>query len=203
MTKSLKPSENDLLTERKRQVKAVISWAQEIERAIDEILIEYGLKPKTPFIAVKDPHSIIEQIFQRFSVVANQLRYRHEGRSTIEINDEYDVQNFLHSLLRIYFDDIRAEEHAPSYAGVNPRLDLLLKKEQIVIELKKTRPGLSTKKLRDDLIIDKEQYKTHPDCKFLYCFVYDPERKVKNAPGFMRDLSGIAYGFETKVVVVN
>lgn len=34
-----------------------------------------------------------------------------------------------------------------------------------------------------------ERYKTHPDCKKLICFVYDPENRIKNPRGFENDLS--------------
>ena len=56
-----------------------------------------------------------------------------------EIKDEYDVQDLLNALLRLNFDDVRPEEYTPSYAGSSTRVDFLLKKEKIVIEVKKTR----------------------------------------------------------------
>ena len=199
MTKSLKPSEKTSLIETKSQINIIKSWVEDAKDAVDTVLEEYGLKEE-PVIS-ENTHIKIENIFLRFTQVANQLVVRHDKRDSIKIKDEYDVQDLLHSLLRLYFDDVRAEEHMPSYAGVNPRLDILLKNEQIVIEVKKTRPSLSVDKLRTDLIVDKEQYRTHPDCKFLYCFVYDPERRVPNPVGFMRDLSGFGYGFVTKVMI--
>ncbi len=30
----------------------------------------------------------------------------------------------------------------------------------------------------NQLIIDKERYRTHPNCKYLVCFVYDPEQRI-------------------------
>ena len=33
-----------------------------------------------------------------------------------------------------------------------------------------------------------EKYKTHPDCKRLYCFVYDPEGLLGNPAGIKNDL---------------
>ena len=45
------------------------------------------------------------------------MRSRYNNRQTSDINDEYDVQDLLHSLLTLYFDDIRREESNPSYAG--------------------------------------------------------------------------------------
>ena len=49
-------------------------------------------------------------IFERFHQVSRQLRSRYDGRETLFINDEYDVQDLLHSLLHLHFDDIRPEE---------------------------------------------------------------------------------------------
>ena len=79
----------------------------------------------------------IQLICNRFHKVARQMRSRHDNRSTLEINDEYDVQDLFHSLLTLYFDDIRKEESNPSHAGSNSRSDFLLKPEQTVIEIKK------------------------------------------------------------------
>ena len=67
-------------------------------------------------------------------------------------------------------------------------MDFLLKKEEIVIEVKKTRSGLTSNKIGEQLIIDIEKYKEHPDCKTLVCFVYDPEGRIANPRGVEADL---------------
>ncbi|AQY21047.1 PD-(D/E)XK nuclease domain-containing protein [Riemerella anatipestifer] len=133
--------------------------------------------------------AIIENICNKFHLVARQLRYRHANRETLEIEDEYDVQDLFHSLLHLYFDDIRAEEWTPSYAGGSSRVDFLLKDEQIIIEIKKTRKNLNAKEIGDQLIIDSKRYKSHPDCKCLICFVYDPEGRIGNPVGLQNDLT--------------
>ena len=56
----------------------------------------------------------IELICNNFHQVARQMRSRHNNRSTLDINDEYDVQDLFHSLLTLYFDDIRPEERGDS-----------------------------------------------------------------------------------------
>ena len=111
------------------------------------------------------------------------MRCRYENRETLKIEDEYDVQDLLHALLLLYFDDVRAEEWTPSYAGKSARMDFLLKNERVVIEVKKTRLGLADKELGDQLIIDVDRYKVHPDCKRLICFVYDVEGRIGNPIG--------------------
>jgi hypothetical protein len=42
---------------------------------------------------------VLERVIDRFHLVARQLRQRHGNRSTLSVNDEYDVQDLLHSLL--------------------------------------------------------------------------------------------------------
>jgi hypothetical protein len=143
----------------------------------------------------------IERICRCFHLVARQLRQRHHGRPTLEVEDEYDVQDLLHALLKVEFDDVRPEEWTPSYAGKASRMDFLLKREQIVVETKKTRKGLGEKEVGDELIVDITRYKSHPDCRLLFCFVYDPEGRIANPTGIEKDLSGEHSGVEVRVRV--
>jgi len=134
------------------------------------------------------PLDVLLRLVERFHLVARQLRVRHGERSTLTMEDEYDVQDLLHSLLKIQFDDIRQEEWAPSYAGRSSRMDFLLKDQGIVIEVKKTRQGLEEKEVGEQLIVDITKYRIHPDCRTLVCFVYDPECRIGNPIGLQSDL---------------
>lgn len=139
-------------------------------------------------------------IFDKFHDVVKQLRTRYDSRPTLSVNDEYDVQDLLHALLRLHFEDIRPEETVPSFAGASSRTDFLLKNEQIVIEVKKTRQSMTNKKLGDELIQDIARYKKHPDCKKLICFVYDPEGLLGNPNGIMNDLNSQNDGFAEIII---
>lgn len=147
-----------------------------------------------------DVDSSLNIIFSHFYKVARQLRCRYDNRETLKIEDEYDVQDLLHALLLLYFDDVRAEEWTPSYAGKSARMDFLLKNESVVIEVKKTRLGLADKELGDQLIIDVDRYKVHPDCKRLICFIYDAEGRIGNPKGLMADLNNQHEGFVTVII---
>ncbi|RQO65368.1 hypothetical protein DBR43_30525 [Pedobacter sp. KBW06] len=128
-------------------------------------------------------------MIDKFHVVATQLKNRHDTRGTIVINDEYDVQDLMNALLRMNFEDVRKEEYTPSYAGSSTRVDFLLKREKIVIEVKKTRASMKDKDIGNQLILDIAHYGSHPDCKKLICFVYDPENLVGNPRGLEDDLN--------------
>jgi hypothetical protein len=138
----------------------------------------------------------------RFHLIAKQLRDRRAGRSTLDISDEYDVQDLMHALLWIFFDDVRKEVWTPTYAGRSSRVDFLLPTEQIVVETKKTRVTLGAKELGDELLVDIAHYKEFPSCKRLICFVYDPEERIVNPRGLERDLSRKETSFEVKTIIV-
>jgi len=103
--------------------------------------------------------------------------------------------------LKINFDDIRPEEWTPSYAGTASRMDFLLKKEKIVIETKKSRSGLKDREIGEQLIVDIEKYKRHPDCNQLFCFIYDPEHLISNPCALEGDLSKKHGNLEVKVLI--
>jgi hypothetical protein len=132
---------------------------------------------------------ILERLTNRFHLFAMQLTKRHGNREPFSVSDEYDLQDIFHGLLRFFFDDVRPEEWTPSHAAKSPRIDFLLKQQQIIIELKMTRPGLGASQIADQLIVDIERYKKHPDCFTIVCFVYDPSRLIENPIGLENDLS--------------
>ncbi len=104
------------------------------------------------------------------------------------MKDEYDVQDLLHALLKIFSNDIRTEEWIPSYAGGSSKMDFLLKDEKIVVETKMTRQNLVDREIGNQFIEDIARYQSHPDCETLFCFVYDPEGKISNPHGLAKDL---------------
>jgi len=148
-----------------------------------------------------DSSLLIERVFSRFHQVARQLRSRHQNRETLNVQDEYDVQDLAHALLSLCFEDVRAEEYTPSYAGKSSRMDFLLKRERIVVEVKKTRPTLDAKELSSQLIEDIARYESHPDCGALICFVYDPEGFISNPRGIEDDLNRDGEPFPVRVII--
>ncbi len=165
-----------------------LSVAKMILISMQEELEKFGNSQREIKGAI-NPLDKIKNICTKFHLVARQLRARYNDRDTLDVEDEYDVQDLLHALLRLEFDDIRAEEWIPSYAGKSARVDFLLKNEEIIIEVKKTRKGLTHKEVGDQLLIDIERYQSHPNCKYLVCFVYDPEGKIANPIGMENDLT--------------
>ncbi len=80
-------------------------------------------------------------------------------------------------------------------------MDFLLKPEEIVVEVKMTRKGLTDKQVGDQLIVDIARYQEHPSCKTLVCFVYDPDGYIRNPTGLCADLQRNTTGIAVKVIV--
>jgi hypothetical protein len=144
----------------------------------------------------------LKRLLMRFYSVVLQMRERHDQRPTLDVSDEYDVQDLLHALLHLYFDDIRPEEWTPSCAGKSSRVDFLLRNEAIVVEVKKTRLGLGAKEVGDQLLLDIARYEKMDTCKTLVCLVYDPENRITNPGGLQADLSGQKGNLVVEVLVV-
>ena len=118
--------------------------------------------------------ALVVRLCRRFHLCARQLQDRHHERGTLRVADEYDVQDLMHALLKLHFEDVRAEEVTPSLAGKSGRIDFLLKGERLAIETKMTRRSLGQKEVGDELIVDMKRYRSHPGLRTLVCFVYDP-----------------------------
>jgi hypothetical protein len=147
-----------------------------------------GPLPLPAMTPTKNPE-LLTQLWRRFPLVARQMRGRHDNRPTLDVADEYDVQDLFHAMLTISFDDIRKEEWSPSYAGGSSRMDFLLPELEAVVEIKMMRKTLSTRQLGEELIVDIAKYKKHPQCRTLFCFVYDPEGRIVNPRGVESDLN--------------
>lgn len=193
-------TEEDLLLSFQSSDEILGSSITFLESMIDEIE-EYWNEADKNLNVVMNANENVELIINRFHQVCRQLSHRYSNRSTLNINDEYDVQDLFHALLKLYFDDVRPEEYTPSYAGAASRTDFLLKSEQIIIELKKSRKTLKAKEVGEQLIVDSQRYQAHPDCKRIICFVYDPEGFIANPRGIENDLSKETGGIPVSVFI--
>ncbi len=150
---------------------------------------------------VYSPLILVLNILKRFPAFARKLNRRYDSRTPLEINDEYDVQDMLYAILTLHFVDIRAEENTPSFGGGSSRQDFLLKKERIVIEVKKTHKTLNAAKVGGEALIDMARYRTHQECDVLVFFIYDLDHYVVNPQGVINNLESQDEKGRVKVVI--
>ena len=159
---------------------------------------------KAPEAKVSAEHGTLEilrRVCARFHLVARQLRLRKEYRPTLEINDEYDLQDLFYALLRLQFDEVGTEDWPPAYANGMRRTTYLLDWEKTAVVVKQTRSGLTTKDLAEQVAADKAHYAARPNGATLVCFIYDPEGRVGNPRGLEADLTTTEGSYRVEVIV--
>ncbi len=154
-----------------------------------------------PLAIPPDPLGVIRKICARFHPVARQLRQRQQERTTLEVEDERDVQDVMRALLCLDFDEIGSEEWVPTYANGHGRDDIVLEQVGIVVQVKRTRHGVGTKELTTQLAMDIQHYITHPTCQTLFCFIYDPEGRIGNPRALENKLTGEIAGRRVEVQI--
>jgi len=143
----------------------------------------------------------LRRMCARFHLVARQLRLRKEYRPTLEINDEYDLQDLFYALLRLQFDEVGTEEWSPDYANGAQRTTYLLDWDRTAVIVKQTRSGLNAKDFAEQIRSDAAHYSARQNVKALLCFIYDPEGRVGNPRGLEADLTTVSDQFAVEVIV--
>lgn len=149
----------------------------------------------------QNPLYLIRKVCLRFHAVARQLRLRRDYRPTLEVDDDYDLQDLLCALLKMEFDEVATDEWTPPYTGGAPRTTLLLNRDQIAVVAKKTRPGLTIKELADQIAADSAYYRDQGRCFTLFCFLYDPEGRIGSPKRLETTLTSVSEHCRVEVLV--
>ncbi|MGR7526932.1 PD-(D/E)XK nuclease domain-containing protein [Klebsiella aerogenes] len=149
-------------------------------------------------------HSDIEKlksILGKFYSFQLNMNSRYNNRRGLTIDDEYDVQDLLRAILALHYDDVNAESTVPYQLGSNSRVDFLIRDIGIAIEVKKTSKSVRDSKLAEQIITDVHRYSSHPFCKDVIFFIYDPEHFIKNPAGLQNDLEKINCEITPHIIV--
>ncbi len=191
---------------------ATIAHSPSSEVSLDEVRSPREMPPDKPSIGQslgqviepvpdQDPLHLIRKVCLRFHSVVRQLRLRKDYRPTIEVDDDYDLQDLLCALLKVEFDEVATDEWTPPYTGGASRTTLLVNKDQIAIVAKKTRPGLTTKELTDQVTADSAYYRAQGRCSTLFCFMYDPEGRIGSPKRLETTLTSVSEHCRVEVLV--
>ena len=148
-----------------------------------------------------DPLDALRKVCLRFHAVARQLRLRKDYRTTLEVEDDYDLQDLLCALLKLEFDEVGIDEWTPPYTGGSTRTTLLLHNDRIAVVAKKTRSGLTTKELAEQIAADASHYASRHPCTQLFCFIYDPEGRIGSPTRLESDLTSVSDRYTVHVLV--
>ena len=143
---------------------------------------------------------VLKDILMKFHNTATQITKRHSGRDTLKIEDEYDVQDLLYSILKSIFIDVEKERNTDTYAGKSSRLDIAINDISTIIEVKMTRESLSLGTLSGQISEDKDRYINGTKYKTVIFFIYDPGHYIENHAS-IKQHTGIKYGVHINVII--
>lgn len=162
---------------------------------------------KTKFIN-KSTDELVRDVLNNFSnAIQKIINGRRLNHPDFKIEDEYDVQDILYVILKSVFPNLREEDPIPKVGGKSTKIDLIIREEKILIEVKmiKVKDSNETHFI-EQLKVDFESYH---ECKWLrklFCFVYDPYKKTRDISNF-NDLNGERtkgeHNFNVEVIVAN
>jgi hypothetical protein len=107
----------------------------------------------------------------------------------------------LYALLKLEFEEVGSEEWTPPYTGGAPRTTLFVNRDQIAVVGKKTRSGLTTKELADQVAADSAYYRAQDKCATLFCFIYDPEGRIGSPKRLETNLTSVSEHCTVEVLV--
>ena len=130
---------------------------------------------------------LIERLLTNFHLYMEELVGRApHGKATItealqqvKIQNEYDVQHVLYSLLKPIFPQARTETvDDTGYGGI--RYDIVIDDFDLTIETKCTRPKMTERQLTEEIAADSFHYKKD----HVFFFVYDRYKIIRNKTAF-------------------
>ena len=164
-----------------------------IDLILLEELFQALIQLQTPqtLINNKSIYDTIIRILNNFHNASKKINQtRRKDHLPFEINDEYDVQDILYVILKSLFPNLKDEDPTPKVGAKSNKIDLILREDQILIEVKMIKKSDSNEKdFIEQLKNDIQSYRNSQWLKHLIFFVYDPFGKTKDVHNFY-DLNG-------------
>lgn len=136
--------------------------------------------------------SQIVEILKRIPFASHSLtKKRRQGHPVLKISDEYDAQDFVYSILRMFFDNVRDEETTPQTGGKGAyKGDFYLENENIMIELKVAKGNHGVREIKDEIAADQAHVRGFSWVKDLIVVVYDLEGVIADKRALAEHLNG-------------
>lgn len=156
----------------------------------------------------KTTEEVVRDVLNNFSnAIQKIIKDRRKEHPKYIIEYEYDVQDVVYVVLKSIFPNLRDEDPIPKVGAKSTKIDLILREEKILIEVKMIKKKDSNEThFIEQLKVDFESYH---ECKWLsklFCFVYDPYKKTRDLSNF-KDLNGDRkkgeHSFNVELIVAN
>lgn len=172
--------------------KPQFSTAYEISQVLRMIgILESCRSVPLEYRRIENKYLLLREVLRNFNKFAteSQRRSRDRDGQCNRFEDEYDIQDALHSVLKLFFSDIRREDYVPNSGGASSRIDFHLPEISTGIEVKYATNKLKDKDIGDQISADIQRYKGNIQLESIVFFIYDPDSKLRNPEG-LKDLQG-------------
>jgi hypothetical protein len=175
----------------------IATYLQDVSDVIDLMILEelqlklIRLDIPANLLMNKSAHEIIIIMLNNFhNATRKMVQPRRKDHPSFAINDEYDVQDVLYVMLKSVFPALKEEDPTPRVGAKSNKIDLILREEGILIEVKMLKQSDSNERdFVEQLKNDIQSYRNSQWLRHLIFFVYDPFSKTKDAHNFY-DLNG-------------
>lgn len=120
-----------------------------------------------------------------------------EVLKSIQIENEYDLQHLLYAVLKPLCADARVEVVEDTGCGM-VRSDIKIPSLNTVVETKCTRTNMNLKKLTEEIEADIVHYQAD----YIYFYIYDKEKIIKNRQAFQRTFNRMFDGKQVEVIIL-
>ena len=136
---------------------------------------------------IEDKYIVLVEMLNNFHKYVSNSRRRYNNRvnDCNKFKDEYDIQDAIHSILLLLFDNVKKEDFVPSHAGGNSRVDFFLPEIKTALEIKYCRETHKDKEITEEISIDVQRYKGNTQYEKILVFIYDPDGNLKNPGGVL------------------
>jgi len=123
---------------------------------------------------------------ERFMECVRYLNTRRSDGALLRLESEADVQDAIFLMLRAWVEDLVPENPTDRVASRYTIKDFLSQAAQAVIEAKFIRDKDHGRSISKELHDDIETYRTHPSCRHLIFFIYDPNSLIPDQAALRR-----------------
>lgn len=173
-------------------IKQVNSHKQFVElEVIKSLSLQAAERLKTEFFVATDilpGVNLVVNILNEFPSIVSRWKYRRKGKDQLKIDDEYDVQDILYTMLKGTFPTLQYEDPNSKVGANSSIIDFKISDLGLFIEVKHIASKGKEKKVQEECKQDIVSYSSQENCKKIIFFIYDPNKTIDNVYAFENSL---------------
>ncbi len=128
--------------------------------------------------------SLLLSILNSTPDVIGKWKHRRQGKDTVEIKDEYDIQDFLYAMLRGAFPTLQYENPTKKTGLTSNIADFTIEDLGLFLEVKYIANQQGAKRAQKECKEDIISYGKQDTCNKIIFFIYDPNKCIANQYAF-------------------